>query len=242
MCDGHRERLRERYRRAGFNAFAEYELLELLLFYALPRRDTKAIARKLLERFGSLSAVIAATPAELKTVEGVGEKTAAFLCLVGEIDRRAALAEHERTPMNTRGAVAEYCYHLLRGRKSECVYALLFDARFNLIAARLIAEGLPDRVALLPRRVAEEALAHAAVHVVLTHNHPAGDSTPSAEDLSATQRVREALSTVGISLSEHIIVTDEDTYAVVADGKIAVRAAACAQTVGEADEKLRRLR
>ena len=153
MCDGHRERLRERYRRAGFNAFAEYELLELLLFYALPRRDTKAIARKLLERFGSLSAVIAATPAELKTVEGVGEKTAAFLCLVGEIDRRAALAERERTPMNTRGAVAEYCYHLLRGRKSECVYALLFDARFNLIAARLIAEGLPDRVALLPRRV-----------------------------------------------------------------------------------------
>ena len=168
----------------------------------------------------------------------MGEKTAAFLCLVGEIDRRAALAERERTPMNTRGAVAEYCYHLLRGRKSECVYALLFDAALQP-HCRPADRRRPARPAWRfcpggwPKRRWRTRRSTWCSRTIT----PRGDSTPSAEDRSATQRVREALSTVGISLSEHIIVTDEDTYAVVADGKIAVRAAACAQTVGEADEK-----
>lgn len=230
MHDGHRERLRERYRRAGPNAFEDHELLELLLFYAIPRRDTNAIAHSLLDSFGSLSAVLYATEPELRNIEGVGGSAAMLLNLIGELNRRCALREGERVTMETRGAVAEYCYGLLCGRKSECAYALLLDARFHLISARLISEGLPDRVALPPRKVVEAAIAHGAVHVVIAHNHPAGDSTPSPDDIELTNRVRDALQTVGISLAEHIIVTDEDTFAVLANGRIPISSFANARS------------
>jgi len=225
MYDGHRQRLRDRFEQFGPDSLKDHELLELLLFFSIPRRNTNAIAHELISRFGSLSAVLAAPLNELNTVEGIGDASALFLCLVNEIARRARMTSIAKTPLNTLGELCDYCCELLAGERSEQFCVILMDARFNLIRTVRLSAGIPDSVAVYPRLIAEQALKSGAMKVTLVHNHPAGDCTPSPDDIRTTDSVAAALAPLGIDLVDHIIVTDSEAYALRAQKKTDFRPA-----------------
>lgn len=223
MYDGHRQRLRDRFEDFGPDSLKDHELLELLLFFSIPRRNTNPIAHELLSRFGSLSGVLAASGIDLRSVDGLGEGTALFIRLVNEIARRARMTIISKKPLNNLGDLCDYCSELLSGERSEQFCVILMDARFNLIRSVRLAAGIPDSVIVYPRLIAEHALKAGAAKVAMVHNHPAGDCTPSPEDIRTTESVSAALSPLGIELVDHIIVSDRDSYALRAKSKVSGR-------------------
>lgn len=219
MHDGHRKRLRERYRAEGLERFAPHEVIELLLCYGRARGDVNPLAHRLLETFGTLKGVFEATPDQLMAVEGVGEETATLLSLTVPLFRRysACLCEERRTLDSTEAAEA-YCAALLAGRRHECFYVISVSAKNTVIGERMIAEGSLDAVPAYPRRVAEAALNHNASGVILCHNHPSGDCTPSREDVQLTAKLKKALEALDIRLLDHVVVGAAGTYSMAAHG------------------------
>lgn len=211
MHDGHRERLRKRYIENGFESLAEHERLELLLTYALPRQDTNPIAHRLIDRFGSLDAVLEANAFDLMQVQGVGERMAAFLRLCGDL-RRMPAKEKQKEPLRTPGEALAYCKTLFKPGEGEQFYSISLDKNKRVLHADLITRGTPTRTAVYPRLVVECALRHGACSVILAHNHPSGDARPSREDVDATLAVRNALSAIDINLFDHIVVAGETGY------------------------------
>ena len=195
--DGHRARKKEQFRTHGLDAFADHEVLELLLYYAVPRQDTNPIAHRLMKKFGSLDAVFSADCEALAQVEGMGENAATLLTLIYPLLRRirAASGAHET---------------VLSGEKEEKLYEACLDAKGRLLACQLIAEGTNDSVQLSIRRIVENAIRCGASSVVLSHNHPSGVALPSPDDNAATLSAFDALRTVGVELADHIIVADDD--------------------------------
>ena len=209
--DGHREKMRRRFLQGGLEPFADHEALELLLYYAIPRRDTNPIAHALMERYGSLAAVLDAPVEDLQKVEGVGESAAVLLKLVPQLYRKARLAEAEReTVLNSSERAGAYLLERFAGEKHEVVYALYLDRKGKLIACRRLGEGGISSAGLDIRRLLEQALLTSASAVILSHNHPSGVALPSSEDYATTDRAKQALATVGIPLTDHIIVADQD--------------------------------
>jgi len=210
--DGHREKMRARYLEAGgLDGFADHEALELLLFYAIPRQDTNALAHRLLERYGSLDAVLSAPVEDLKRVEGMGENGAILLHLVPRLCQKARLSGRGRDIiLSSTERAGAYLLERLRGEKNEVVYQLCLDRKGKLLACKRLTEGGVAGADLDVRRLVENALLSSASSVILAHNHPSGVALPSQEDYAATDRVRSALSTVGVPLVDHIIVADED--------------------------------
>lgn len=210
--DGHRERLRQRFLSDEMEGFAPHEALELLLTYAIPRRDTNALAHQLIEHFGSLHAVLEAPVEELTEVSGIGENTATLIHMLLPFFR---LYERDRlAPKPTLAnykQVQNYCLTLLNGITTERFYVLCFDARLHLISAQLIAEGTLNEVAVYPRRVLSVLLRHNATGAVLCHNHPGGSPCPSEEDIALTDSIDSLLSGVGIRLYDHILVAGNET-------------------------------
>ena len=209
--DGHRERLRAHFLEHGMDAMRDYEVLELLLFYALPRRDTEPIARKLLSYFGSLSAVLDAPPQELKTVAGIGDNAALLIRLIAPLSRRYMLSRTEmgvllRSSKDTGKFIVPY-FH---GETEESVYLLCLDSKSKMIACRLLQRGSLNSVALPLRKVVEIAINSNAASVILAHNHPGGVALPSAADYQATELVRETLRPLEIDLLDHVVVSEED--------------------------------
>lgn len=211
--EGHRQRLRNRFLSGDLSSFAPHEVLELLLTYAIPRRDTNPIAHKLMDTFGSFHAVLEAPVEELKRVEGIGQNAALLLNLLLPIQR---LYEKDklgkRLSLKTFNEVAQYCVSLVKGIRIERFYVLCFDSRLQLISCQLIAEGTLNEVAVYPRRVLSALLIHNASGAVLCHNHPGGSPTPSNEDIELTQMVNTLLSGVSIRLYDHILVTGTDAF------------------------------
>ena len=205
MHEGHRERLRKRYIENGFEGLAEHEQLELLLTYVLPRRDTNPISHNLIDKFGSLSAVLEANVFDLMQVEGVGERMAAFLCLCGEL-RRMPEKEIQKMHLRTPGEAFAYCRCLFKAAQGEQLYLISLDKNKRVLHADLITRGTPTRTAMYPRLVVECALRHHACSVIMAHNHPSGDVRPSREDVDATLAVRNALSSIDIPLFDHLII------------------------------------
>lgn len=212
--NGHRQRLRDRFHDFGPDSMKDHELLELLLFFSIPRQNTNPIAHALLQRFGSLYGTLTASEIDLCSVEGVGENTALLLRLVNEIARRARANAIVKKPLANLKDLFAYCRELLLGERSEQFFVVLLDARFNLIRAVRLSVGIPDSVTVYPRLIAEQALKAGAVKAVMVHNHPAGNCTPSPEDLQTTESVSAALSALGIELVEHIIVSDSEACAI----------------------------
>lgn len=207
--EGHRKRLRERFLNAGLDALAEHEVLELLLTYALPRRDTKPVAKALIARFGDLRGVLQAAPAELTEVEGISENAAVFLCMLNPVQRlcqKQALAGG-RT-LNTVSQVKSYCQSLFSSDTEEKLYLICLDPRLKVKACTLIATGTVNGIMMSPRQIAEEAVRQRATGVILTHNHPSGNPVPSGEDIQFTCLVRQALNALEIRLYDHIVVGD----------------------------------
>ena len=192
--DGHRERLRQRYQDHGADSFTDHELLELLLTYAIPRRDTNETAHLLLKRFGSLSGVVTASPEQLQTVSGIGRAAAQYLHLQGTLQRRIALRRltqrNGKLLLNTPNRTARYAELLLRQETNERMFVLCLSAQRTLLSARPVGSGSLSEMTIYPRTIVELAILQHAHSVILVHNHPSGDPTPSQADADTTESIR----------------------------------------------------
>ena len=209
--DGHRDRMRKRFFENDLEGFASHEALELLLYYAIPRGDVNPLAHALMDRFGSLSGVLAAPAELLAQVEGVGERTAMLLRLVPQIAQMARLADMEReVALNTREKIGDYLLELFSRERNEAVYQVCLDGKGKLLACRRLGEGSASAVNLDVRKIVQNAITFCASSVILAHNHPSGVALPSEADHAATLRVKMALEAVDVRLEDHIVVADHD--------------------------------
>ena len=216
MHDGHRQRMRERFKQGGLDGFAEHEVLELLLFYARARGNVNPLAHELLSRFGSLHGVLEASVEQLCAVEGVGEETATLLSLMVPLFRRYSLSVCEtRQRILNRTDAVNYCVSLLSGLTRERFYLISLNADSQVLGARAIADGTLTEVSAYPRLVAQAALEHNAYGVILCHNHPGGSLTPSLDDVRTTLQLKRLLEGMDILLLDHIIVADGAGYSMV---------------------------
>lgn len=204
---GHRERLRERLRETGGTALPDYELLELVLFRALPRRDTKPLAKALIARFGSFAEVVAAPSGRLAEIEGVGEAVINELRLIrATAERMAKGSLKNRTVLSSWSAVLDYCRTAMAFADKEQFRILFLDKRNNLIAEELQQTGTVDHTPVYPREVVKRALELSATALILVHNHPSGDPTPSQSDIQMTRTIADVAQPLGITIHDHIII------------------------------------
>ena len=209
--EGHRERMKKRFLEHGLENFDDVNALELLLFYALPRRDTNALAHALLDRFGSLAGVLDASAEELMTVDGVGENAAGLLRLIPAVSRRYVVGKTPAAePVDSPTKAGRYFVPRFLYETDEVVLALLLDARRRPILCREMGRGTVDAAQISARKLAALCLERKASSVIVAHNHPSGSAMPSTEDEAFTARLAEALSVLGVELSDHIIVAGTD--------------------------------
>ncbi|QEE39668.1 MULTISPECIES: DNA repair protein RadC [unclassified Methylobacterium] len=203
---GHRDRLREKFAVAGAEALPDYELLELVLFRAIPRRDVKPLAKALVARFGSFAEVLSAEPARLMEVEGVSAGVAADLKLIEAAGRRLARgALRERAVLNSWSALSEYLRATMAFAAREEFRILFLDKRNHLIADEVQGRGTVDHTPVYPREVARRALELSATAIILAHNHPSGDPSPSTADVAMTREIVSVLAPLKIVVHDHII-------------------------------------
>jgi DNA repair protein RadC len=207
---GHRERLRDRFREAGADALSDYELLELLLFRALPRRDVKPLAKALLEKFGSFAEVIAAPEVRLAEVKGLGDSAITeFKIVQAAASRLLRGAVKKRPVLSSWSSVLDYCRTAQAFAVREQFRVLFLDKRNQLIADELQQVGTVDHTPVYPREVVKRALELSATAIILVHNHPSGDPTPSRADIQMTEQIIAVASPLGITVYDHIIVGKE---------------------------------
>ena len=217
--EGHRERLRKRFKEEGLDGFSEIQALELALFYAISRKDTNPIAHALLDHFGGLAQVLEAPVEELQKVPGVGESTAVYLRMITELGRLYMVSRTSQTKiLTTLEQCAEYMLPYFYGRRLETVFLLCLDAKCKVLCCKEVAEGSVNAAGISVRKVVETALGANATSVVLAHNHPSGVAVPSGEDVQTTRRIAAALATVEIHLVDHIVVADDDSVSLVQSG------------------------
>ena len=217
--DGHRQRLKNRFRQEGLDGFDEVNVLELLLFYAIPQKDTNPIAHRLLDHFGSLAQVMEATPEELEKVPGIGANAATLVTLTTALARYYMV---NRTARNMVLTSTEQCGDYLLpyfvGRRNETVFILCLDAKCKVLGCKEVGEGSVNSASVPIRRIVEMALGMNATSVVLAHNHPSGLALPSGDDVQTTRRLAAALDGVDITLVDHIIVADDDYVSLAQSG------------------------
>ena len=217
--DGHRDRKREQFLRGGAESFADHELLELLLYYAIPQRDTNPIAHALIERFGSLQAVLSAPAEELMEVPYIKEKAAVLIRLAPALYQRVLMSGEDcEVILDTRERIGEFFRQLFIAHASEVMYQLCLDGKGKKKGLYKLGEGDLGSVGLNIRQIMENTLRSKAVMVVLAHNHPSGVALPSHDDKVATRMVREALETMGVRLVDHVIVADNDYVSMAESG------------------------
>lgn len=216
LHSGHRKRIRENYRKAGIEGLQEHEILELLLTYAIPRKDVNEHAHRLLRAFGNLQGVLEASIPELMTVEGIGEQAAVFLRLLHDVNQRVTVQsfQNEQSAICMRNTVqsCRYALAVSKNDTEETLRAYCLDKHMRLLHMEILAVGEKDRVAVSPNQVVKLAILHGAAYVVLSHNHPSGDLRPSESDLRSADRIREALNAVGVNLSDELILGHRAAY------------------------------
>ncbi len=204
---GHRERLRERFRDAGPEALPDYELLEMVLFRAVRRADTKPIAKNLIARFGSFAEVISAPPERLMEVDGVGEVITTELKLIRAAALRLLRGDLINRPLlNSWTAILEYCRAAMAYQSKEQFRIIFLDKKSQLIADEVQQEGTVDHTPVYTREVIKRSLELSASSIILVHNHPSGDPTPSFADIDMTQRIIDAGNKLGIVVYDHVII------------------------------------
>ena len=204
---GHRERLRARFLKGGSDALADYELLELVLFRAIARRDIKPLAKDLLKQFGSFAEVVSAPIERLKSIKGLGEAALTELKIVEAAAHQLARGQvQNRTVLSSWSSVLDYCRTAMAFADKEQFRVLFLDKRNRLIADELQQEGTVDHTPVYPREVVKRALELSATAVILVHNHPGGDPTPSRADIEMTKQIVEIARGLGIEVHDHIIV------------------------------------
>lgn len=219
MHEGHRQRMRERFRTEGLDGFSAHEVLEMLLFYTRSRGNVNPLAHRLLDTFGSLRGVLQAPVEQLMAVEGVGEETASLLALMVPIFRRYELCLCEETKkLHYFRDVEAYCRALLTGLNKERLYVISVSAQMKVLGHRVVGHGDLTQVMAYPRLVVETALNHNAFGVILCHNHPGGEAVPSVGDVEVTRALEAVLAKLDIALLDHIIIAGGKAYSMIRAG------------------------
>ena len=215
----HRKRLRQRFMEGGAAAMPDYELLELVLFRAIPRQDVKPLARALIEAFGDFNRVISAPAARLAKVPGAGEAVIQELKIVEAAAQRLARSRVMQRPvLSSWDALLDYCHTAMAHRATEGVRVLYLDRKNVLIADEEQGQGTVDHVPVYPREVVRRALELSASAIILVHNHPSGDPTPSEADIAMTRAIEAAAATLDIALHDHLIIGKERELSMRAGG------------------------
>jgi DNA repair protein RadC len=208
---GHRQRLKERFLTHGLDSFDDHNVLELLLFYALPRVDANPIAHELIDRFGSLSGVFDAPYDELTKVPGIGENAALLLKLIPQSSRRYQISKSKHNSiLNTSRKAGDFLLPYFFGERDEVVYMVCLDAKCKVLSCKLMFRGGVNSANVNLRKIVENALASNASSVILAHNHTSGIAIPSEEDKATTKKVIDALRAVDVTLADHIVTADND--------------------------------
>ena len=218
---GHRDRLRDRYREEGLDSLQDYEVLELLLQFAIPYRDTKGEAKQLMDHFGSLPEVLDATYDEIMdaNVPRIKETAATLITLIKQTENRYHKSKgRELTHIRSTLDAGKVCCSMYRNQPDESVRILCLNARGKIVKREEVAKGDVNAVHFPVRKIVETAVLSKAVSVILTHNHPGGTLSPSREDLDATEAAKAALGTIGVRLLDHLIVSGEDYYSLRENG------------------------
>lgn len=220
----HRKRLRARFLAEGLDNFEPHNVLELLLFYAIPRRDTNVIAHHLINKFGSISAVFEADIDELASVDGIGEYSATLLKLIQQVTRYYAIDSCKpHTTYDTAEKVGDFLIAKFTGETVEKVYLLSLSSSYRLISCDLVSEGCVNASEIILRKIADTALSANASMAILAHNHPGGSVKPSGDDLSATCEVFKMLKRMNIPLLEHFVVAGDEYSTMIAGPKGTLR-------------------
>lgn len=211
LHEGHRQRLKNKFLEHGFQGFETHNILELLLFYSIPRKDTNEIAHNLLNRFGSLKGVFNASFEELTTVEGIKENSATLIKMIPLIAREYFTdTSKDHSPLDNPEKIGEYLVRKCLGEKNEVVYLLLLNNKFEMISIHKIHEGSVNSTIVSPRKIVEYAVKQNAPMVVLAHNHPEGTVCPSMDDIETTARLMSSLKNIDIKLLEHFVVAGSE--------------------------------
>ncbi|MBQ9624556.1 MAG: DNA repair protein RadC, partial [Clostridia bacterium] len=212
----------KRLKQNGVSSFFDHELLEMLLYFAIPRGDTNPTAHNLLSEFKSLDGILKADEADLKGINGIGDKTAILLLLAGEISRRSKTTVRPTESFRIKNVetAVKYCSALFADKKYECFHAVCMDIKGCVISDGFICEGVIDRVPAYTRRIVETALRHRAYSVILAHNHPGGKASPSSADDNITAMCKTALESIGITLNDHIIIGEDGHYSYSGSGEL----------------------
>ena len=209
--EGHRDRMRRRFREHGLDNFSDRDVLELLLFYIIPRRDVRPTAKALLDAFGNLYGVLEAPADALALVPGIGENTATLLHLIPQISRRYLISRStDMIFLTDSDRAGEYLVPRLLYERDEVVLLACLDGKSRLLGCTEISRGETSGTAISLRRIVEVALAQNSSKVILAHNHTSGIAVPSKEDVDTTRKIQEALRLVSIELADHLVVADND--------------------------------
>jgi DNA repair protein RadC len=207
----HRDRLRDKFVRRGAEAFDDYELLELILFQVLPRIDTKPIAKDLIANFGNLAEVVAAPVEKLTQVKGIGPNTAQHLKLLQQVSIRIGQSSVLNRPvLSSWNALLDYCRAAMQFEGREQFRVLFLDRKNRLLADEVMGRGTVDRAPVYPREIVRRALVHEATAIILAHNHPSGDPTPSRQDIELTLSIIETAKAIDIVVHDHLVIGRED--------------------------------
>ena len=215
----HRQRVKNRFIKEGLENFDDLHVLEMMLFYCVPRRDTNILAHNLLDRFGSLPDVMDATPDQLKKVDGIGENVAVFIRFLRELDRVCQIRRNRDVRIiNSFSDIEKILRGKFEGQRVEVVYIICLDAKRKILCIEKIGEGTVNSAGVPVRKIVEMALGCNASSIVLAHNHPGGLALPSYEDYDVTRYVANAMKMVEIQLADHVIFSDGDFVSMVQTG------------------------
>ena len=212
----HRQRMKDRFLENGLDIFDEHQVIELLLFFGIPRRDTNVIAHRLIKRFGSLRDVLDAPYEELLTVDGIGEHAATLIKLSAERSRRYLLSESLDTErFDTVDKLGKFLINLFLGKRNEEVYLLTFNGKMEMLSCDKLADGLSNLVSFSVKPLIESAILTHASGIVLAHNHPGGIASPSGSDISLTDQLMYMCDQISIPLIEHFVVAGNSYYPII---------------------------
>ena len=221
---GHRDRMRKRFLENGLNGFQSHEMLELLLFYAIPRADTNAISHALIDKFGSLSGVFEASVSDLKAVKGVGENAAVFLSMIPKIAREYQDDKNKAGIVLVESReIAKFVLPKFIGKNNEQVLIICMDKKGKVLSSTFLSEGGLDFVNLNIREIASLAIAVSASMIIIAHNHTQGFALPSPSDYHVTKKVADALKPLAIEVYDHIVVARDDCVSMRDSGFFAVK-------------------
>jgi DNA repair protein RadC len=216
---GHRQRMRARYIKEGLDAFDDHQVLEMLLFYCIPRRDTNELAHKMIRKFGSLANLFEAVPKDIAERCGVSENTAVLISLIPSLSRRYNQGRWGDKPfLGDSTKAGEYAVSLFIGRTYEAFFVLCLDAQNRLNHAALVNEGTINEAAVYPRNIVEIALRYQAAKIILAHNHPGGSLQPSQADMGITKMIKNTLDAISIKVVDHIIVGGDKYFSLAEKG------------------------